>query len=226
MNQYPSLQAEPNEFQQKLAALNPNDLNQFIFSVFFEEVGAVESEGEAWEKTKNAGQGDTDYMMRMESEFQSKLQAIKGNSEILLQDANERAREYVFQIKWWAQRLAEVERKSSDRLAAVGGTSVPPPPPPSASPPDADPPMQTDLPIVPPPQAPPQPNVSSGSAIDRLRAEFDSTPPTPVAPAPSEPPRNALDDLRAQTLRAAPPQLRLRPRLTKFRQPCHSRCEA
>ena len=54
MNQYPSLQAEPNEFQQTLAALSPNDLNQFIFSVFFEEVGAVESEGEAWEKTMDS----------------------------------------------------------------------------------------------------------------------------------------------------------------------------
>ncbi|MDP6514733.1 MAG: hypothetical protein QF878_16285 [SAR202 cluster bacterium] len=207
MNQYPSLQAEPNEFEQKLSALNPNDLNQFIFSVFFEEVGAVESEGEAWDRTKDSGQGDKDYLIRMESEFQAKLQAIKRNSEILLEDANQRAREYVFQIRWWAQRLAEVERKSAERLAAVGGSVAPPPPPPQQ--PSSDPPTQTVPRQTPPPQ--PQPAVSSGSALDRLRAEFDGPPPpsapnpTPEpaaspaesAPSPMDAERNALDNLRA-----------------------------
>ena len=192
MNQYPSLQSEPNEFEQKLAALDPNDLNQFIFSVYFEEVGAVESEGEAWDRTENAGQGDADYLLRMESEFQAKLKAIKRNCDILLQDANQRAREYVFQIRWWAQRLEEVERKSTERMVAIGGSNVPPP-----TQPGTDPPAQTDLPTVPPPHQP-APDVSMGSAVDRMRAQFEGTAPAPSTPSQPQPAKNALDDLRAE----------------------------
>ncbi len=208
MNQIPSMQAPESEFGQQLAALTPEELGDFILNIFFDTVGALESEGAAWAHTHAAGQGDTEYLLRMETEFQAKVGTFETNVAILLQDSEQRARDFVFQIKWWEQRLADVRRNSDERLAAVQATQPPPTP-------EAEVEVEVEAAIIPPPPVEQAPAPSEGDTQPINLGAMSQPPPEPPsapqsAPQEVEPPSppkeqsagGALNMLRAELERS------------------------
>ena len=119
MRQFPSFQLEPDEFERELGRLDEAGINAFIAGPFSEEIARVESEAKAWDRLFSAGQADVEYLTGRESEFQAQADRTKRLAQILLREADQRARDYSFQIRWWINRLEGFQHGSRERVETL-----------------------------------------------------------------------------------------------------------
>ena len=116
MRQFPSLQLDAEGFRLELAKLDDSRLDEFIAGPFFEELERIDSEAKVPGRRLAPGDASPENALEGESSFRAQTSKLKRLTEALLQEANDRARGYVFQIRWWVKRLEALEQGSLDRM--------------------------------------------------------------------------------------------------------------